>query len=223
MIQPFKKLTHYKQYLYRKKMKTKILAVITMTMLVAPVSSIAGEDNFYIKGNLGIGMPLNSNVDNLSGLAGSTEMSFDPGFIGSIAGGYDFANPYRIEIEALFRNNDVDNLSYEGGKVEFSGGDMSTRSFMVNGFYDIETGSPWIPFAGIGIGGSRIKIDVLGLDDTSDPVFTYQFIAGVSYALNEDMSIDAQYRYIGTADATVNSAEFDSRSNNLMLGLRYTF
>jgi len=204
-------------------MKTKLLAIIALTMFVAPIASMADDGNFYIKGSLGVGIPLDSDVDNLLGVAGNTEMSFDSGFIGSLAAGYDFANPFRIEIESLFRTNNLDTLSHEGVNVAFDEGDFSSHSFMFNGFYDIETGSPWTPFAGVGIGGSRIKLDVLGVDDDSDLVFTYQFIAGVSYAINDDLSIDAQYRYIGTADATVDDAEFDSSSNNLMLGLRYTF
>lgn len=81
--------------------------MVALTTLVAPISSIVGDGNFYIKGNLGIGMPLDSDVDNLPDVARSAGMTFDTEFIGFLAAGYDFANPFRMEIISLIRKNDL--------------------------------------------------------------------------------------------------------------------
>jgi opacity protein-like surface antigen len=48
-------------------------------------------------------------------------------------------------------------------------------------------------------------------------------IAGVAYAFTEKWSMDAEYRFLGTSDATISGADYDLNSNNLMLGVRYSF
>ena len=47
-------------------------------------------------------------------------------------------------------DTDIDNMPIALGN--FDEGDLTTKSFMLNGFYDINTGSPWTPFVGAGIG-----------------------------------------------------------------------
>jgi opacity protein-like surface antigen len=48
--------------------------------------------------------------------------------------------------------NDLYRLSYDNINGNFNVGDFATKSFMLNGYYDVDTGSPWIPFAGVGLG-----------------------------------------------------------------------
>ena len=58
-----------------------------------------------------------------------------------IAAGYDFANPLRIEIESLIRENDIDGLSNNDLDIDFNRGDLFSRSIMLNGYYDLDIGS----------------------------------------------------------------------------------
>jgi opacity protein-like surface antigen len=205
-------------------MKKIVISLATLTVLTAPVTSMADDDSFYIKANVGIGMVLDTDIDNIPNTGETAKMTYDSGFVGSLAAGYDFANPFRMEIELLRQKNDLELTSYNNFYGSFNDGDLKTNSLMVNGFYDVDTGSAWTPFAGVGIGMSKLNINDPGFQDSdSDEVFAYQFIGGVAYAFNEDWSVDAQYRFMGTSDATIDGTDFNVNSNNLMLGLRYSF
>ncbi len=205
-------------------MKKSLITVAAMAVLAAPLSAIAADDSFYIKGSVGLGMAMDTDIDNMPNAAGNAKMTYDTGILASLAAGYDFANPMRLEIEFMRQKNDLDRLSYDNLYGNFTEGDLTTKSFMFNGYYDISTGSAWTPFVGAGIGFSKLDLDTPGLDfSDNDNVFTYQFIGGVAYAFNEQWSVDAEYRFIGTGDATIDGADFDFNSNNLMLGLRYSF
>ncbi len=205
-------------------MKKTLLTVAAITVLTAPLNAVAAENSFYLKGNIGLGMAMDTDINNMPNAAGTTKMTYDTGIVGSLAAGYDFANPMRMEVEFIRQKNDLDRISYDSALGTFDEGDLTTKSFMLNGFYDIKTGSPWTPFIGAGIGWSKIDLDTPGIDiSDNDDVFTYQFIGGVAYTFNEQWSLDAQYRFIGTSDATIDGADFDFNSNNLMLGLRYSF
>ena len=205
-------------------MKKTVLTVAALTALTVPMSSMASDDSFYIKANVGVGMAMDSDIDNVPNAGDTAKMTYNSGFTGSLAAGYDFANPLRLEIELIRQKNDLDITSYNNFYGTFNEGDLKTHSFMFNGFYDVDTGSAWTPFIGAGLGWSKLDINDPGFNDSdSDDVFTYQFIGGVAYAFNDQWSVDAQYRFMGTSDATIDDADFSVNSNNLMLGLRYSF
>jgi len=205
-------------------MKKTMLTVAALAVLAVPIRSMAAEDAFYIKGSLGIGMAMDTDIDNMANAAGTAKLTYDTGFAGSLAAGYDFANPLRLEVEFMRMKNDLDRLSFDNVIGNFTEGDLTSRSFMLNGFYDVDTGSPWTPFVGVGLGWSRLDLDSPAFSSSdNDDVFTYQLIGGVAYAFNEQWSVDAEYRFIGTGDATISGADYDLNSNNLMVGLRYTF
>lgn len=205
-------------------MKKTVLAVAALTMIAVPMSSMAAGDSMYIKGNVGIGMPMDSDIDNMPNNAGTAKMTFDSGFLATGAVGYDFAGPFRVEGEYGWQKNDLDQLSFDNQFGNFQEGDLKTQSLMVNGYYDVATGSPWSPFVGVGIGWAKVDLDTpaLPLGDNDD-VFAYQFMAGVTYAIDAQWSVDAQYRYFGTQDATIQGADFSMNSNDLMVGVRYNF
>jgi opacity protein-like surface antigen len=205
-------------------MRKIVLTVAALSVLTISRTSMASDAGFYIKANVGVGMAMDADIDNIPGAPGTEIITYDSGLTASLAAGYDFANAMRMEVEVIRQKNDFTLSSYANFYGNFNEGDLKTHSFMVNGFYDIDTGSPWTPFVGIGIGLS--KLDINGPDfhySDSDNVFAYQFIGGVAYAINDQWSLDAQYRFMGTGDATIDEAEFDFNSNNLMLGLRYSF
>jgi opacity protein-like surface antigen len=205
-------------------MKKIMLTTVALTVLAAPINLLAEEAGFYLKGNIGIGMAMDTDIDNMPNAAGTAKMTYDTGFLASLAAGYDFANPMRMEIEFMRMKNDLDQLSYDNAYGNFNEGDMTTKAFMLNGYYDVATGSPWTPYIGVGIGWSKLDLDTPAFPvSDNDDVFSYQLIGGVAYAFNEKWSVDAEYRYLGTGDATISGADYDLNSNNLMLGVRYSF
>ncbi len=205
-------------------MKKIMLTAAALTVLAAPINSIAEDAGFYLKGNLGIGMAMDTDIDNMPNSAGTAKMTYDAGFLASLAAGYDFANPMRMEIEFMHMKNDLDQLSYDNAYGNFNEGDMKTQSFMLNGYYDVATGSPWTPYIGVGIGWSKLDLGTPGFPAAdNDDDFSYELIGGVAYAFNEKWSIDAEYRFLGTGDATISGADYNLNSNNLMFGVRYSF
>ncbi len=178
-------------------MKKIVFTAMALAMVTVPMNSMAADEGFYLKANLGLGMAIDTDVDNMNNSTGSAKMTFENGFAGSIAAGYDFANPMRMEIELFGHKNDLDLFSHDTAYNDFNDGDLKTRSLMINGLYDVDTGSAWTPFAGLGIGISKLDINDPGFNSSeSDNAFTYQFISGVAYAFNEQWSMDAQYRYL---------------------------
>jgi OOP family OmpA-OmpF porin len=163
----------------------------------------------------------------------ATTTSFNTGFRGTGALGWGFGNGLRTELEFGYSQNNVDTSSGLSDNGRF-------RQFSVLGnvLYDFETGTPWSPHvgAGIGIGMDRIG----GVDfpvgtqpiDVYSHVFTYQGIAGIEYALAPQFKLGLDYRYIGSTDLTVSpgsipaaphSANFDLDSHNILVTLRFDF
>jgi opacity protein-like surface antigen len=204
-------------------MKKILVSAAALAIVSVPMSSFAG-DSVYLKGNVGIGMAMDADIDNMPENAGTAKMTFDSGFLGTAALGYDFAGPFRTEVEYGWQKNDIDTLSYSNRIGNINQGDLKTQSIMLNGYYDVDTGSPWSPFVGAGIGWAKVDLNTPALPfGDNDDVFAYQLMAGVSYNFSDQLALDAQYRFFDTQDATIQGADFSTTSNDLMLGIRYTF
>ena len=65
----------------------------------------------------------------------------------------------RVEVEYGWQKNDLDTLSYANRIGNFGEGDLKTQSLMVNGYYDIDTDSPWTPFIGAGVGWAKVDLN----------------------------------------------------------------
>jgi opacity protein-like surface antigen len=120
-------------------------------------------------------------------------------------------------------------------------GDVQVLSFMLNTYFDIDTGTALTPFIGGGIGVAKIDAEIRARGSVSesvsddDVVFAYQGIVGVAYAINANTSLDLSYRYFATADPDFEDeydigydhfkGGLDSEygGNHLMLGFRYSF
>ena len=99
---------------------------------------------------------------------------YDTGF--KVAGvvGYEFGGDLRVEGELFFARAEVDKLSYNGvtsdgnpipGKVNIPiSGTADQFGGLANVWYDIDTGSDWVPFVGGGIGFMRVDQGNLDYD-----------------------------------------------------------
>jgi opacity protein-like surface antigen len=111
-------------------------------------------------------------------------------------------------------------------------GDVTALSFLVNGYYDIPTGSNFTPFITAGIGLARVDVNDLTVPglrmapfNGDDTVLAGQVGAGVSYALNEKLNVDLKYRYFMTDNLEFSRGNtLDGlTSHNVYLGVRYSF
>jgi outer membrane protein OmpA-like peptidoglycan-associated protein len=118
--------------------------------------------------------------------------------------GYGFG-PVRVEGELTWRQNGLDKINDNLGTAS-AGGNINAVSVMGNVFYDVDTGTKFTPYVGVGAGGINLDEDNVTargvtLTKDSDLRFAYQGIAGVSYAVNEQLSIKADYHYIRADEA----------------------
>lgn len=121
---------------------------------------------------------------------------------------------------------------------------VSHDSMMVNAYYDFNTNTKFTPYVGGGIGVARLKAngkeaiaanvgktDFYGVDGLSRSKnnFAWNVGAGVGYQVNENVTIDAGYRYVDNGSISVwsldgaNKLEAESKSHEFLLGVRYEF
>lgn len=142
-------------------------------------------------------------------------------FGGSMAAGTSIKMPYgavRTEIE--YNQNDTAQKKLLGiikTKLE-------SQSVMVNAYYDIDMGTKITPYIGGGLGYAKIKGKMPALNlSMDDNTFAWQLGAGASYVLTNNISLDAGYRYVDYGDFSEYGSKIDTTSNELYIGVRYTF
>lgn len=164
---------------------------------------------------------------------GSVDIDYDNGFGAGVALGYmpagtqSFLDMMRFDLEYYYRKSDVD--TFAGGS---GSGDITSNSLMLNAYYDIATGTGWVPYLGAGAGLSEIELQTgTGSVDDSDTVFAWNLMAGVGYAPtsmpNTVWSIG--YRYFAAEDpefgitGTTSTTETDYDVHNVEAGVRLLF
>jgi opacity protein-like surface antigen len=205
-------------------MKKIILSSALLALVSMPLHAMAADNSVYVSLNTGLGLAMDTDIDNMPNNAGTAKMTLEGGALYTGAVGFDFAGPLRAELEYGWQKNDLDRLYYSNRFGDFEQGDLKVQSLMVNGYFDVDTGSAWSPFIGVGLGMAKVDLNTPALPFAdNDDVFALQVMAGVSYALNDKISFDAQTRFFTTQDATIQGADFSFASNDFMLGARYHF
>jgi opacity protein-like surface antigen len=178
----------------------------------------------YVGAKAGLSILSDSNITGSDG--SSSEYSYDNGFGLEVALGYKFPM-FRLEGEVAYYANDVDGYSDRDGSGE-ADGDVKNLSGMINAYFDFDNDSIITPYVGAGLGVAKVDVsDNTFAWDDSDTVYAYQFMGGANFALTQQLSIDAEYRYFGTQDPEFNhddgSIKAEIASHNLMVGLRMQF
>ena len=142
--------------------------------------------------------------------------------------------PVRTELELNLKQKAEKNFSSSQSNAKLS---VKNRFAMLNAYYDIDTGTKFTPYVGAGIGWAHLKARETGTYKDGDYLsanasdsrntFAWQIGAGVSYALTDQFNVDFGYRYIDEGhvayrdDNSIN--EYEAKSHELSLGVRYTF
>lgn len=164
--------------------------------------------------------------------------------------GYAHGNGVRTEVEFSYRNADIDQIDPDG--AGFSGlptgsvtGDTTTYALMFNMLYDFEgMSNVMTPFVGVGVGAANVDHNVTGSFGPAAPtaplsiaygsdrfVVAAQAIAGVSFALAEELALDLSYRYFmpmkrevgGAINGAAANIKAEATAHNLFAGLRWNF
>lgn len=154
----------------------------------------SAESNTGLYGTLSGGWAF---FDDLGG--GGARIDLDDGYDFGAALGYKYSNNFRAEFEISFASTDIDSARGLGVRLPAKG-DLDLWSGMINGFYDFDLGTAWVPSVGGGIGmtyGETNDVSIggvsIGDDDGTD--FAWQLGAGLRYNFTNGFSVGTDYRY----------------------------
>lgn len=203
--------------------------------ILASASSTALADSTYV-GIHGMWIDLKDVDFNVA--PGTIDSQFDSGTGFGITLGRSF-DQFRGELEYTSRKNDIKSHALNGGStLAGSKGEAKSDAFMLNGYYDINTNSAFVPYVGAGIGMAKVKFDDFGVDAIPDVLndnesqFAYQFMAGGEYRFAADTwGLFAEYRYFATDDVEVSTStgtggvanSIPYKTNNILVGARFRF
>ena len=151
--------------------------------------------------------------------------------------------PVRGEVEYDYRSDlgYNPNPNFNGVAVPTkSSNSIESQTIFFNGYYDISTGTKFTPFVGGGVGVAFNNTNTTGTvistgqsgspNNGSRTEFAWNVGAGVNYAIANQWSMDAAYRYVdlGSAYGAISAGGLvqikgDLTSNELFAGVRYQF
>lgn len=134
-------------------------------------------------------------------------------------------NNFRFEIEGTYRDKQDLLLGYDGYEDEYVISDIQSHGAMLNGYYDMPTGTKFTPFVMVGVGfsknkiGSSVEVDEYnefityreGWEKGDSTEFAYSFGAGFSYQVSDNLNFDMAYRYVDLGSAEIKA--FDERTS----------
>lgn len=211
-------------------MKTTGIICTCLLLLLSPAVVIA-SDGQYISGHIGANWLSDADFNGSPGLTVSSEVEFDTGLHLGAAYGYDFGE-FRVEGEFGYQSHEFKKMK----DIKLNGiplgdrdadGDIDAFIFLINGFYDVNTGTKLTPYLGGGIGFAVLEIKDLFVEgivrgDDDDTVFAYQLAGGMAYELTERIFADLSYRFVATSEPDFADLEYYN-SHNLVAAIRYSF
>jgi OOP family OmpA-OmpF porin len=216
----------------------RILSGILAVGMVVGVSSaaLAETNGFYLGAEAGGNFVPDLNLKS-SGIKG--DESNNPGWLVLGKAGYGFG-PLRVEEELGWRQNGFDKINRtvkgSNGGLNTSGS-LDALTVMTNVYYDISTGTPFTPYIGAGVGAADLRATGISAggyrltNNDNDWVFAYQGIAGLSYDINSNLSLNADYHYLRTTEASFNTPQafnyvhdkLTYESHAVLVGFTYKF
>ncbi|MCB1539177.1 MAG: porin family protein [Rhodospirillales bacterium] len=202
-------------------------------LAVLPYASIAhAADSFYVGAKGDIANPSNSSVSGSS--TGKVKYGFSSG--AGIVGGWQpealssDTGDVRFEGEASYHAMKLKNVLANTNPS----GDLKAIALMGNAYYDFNTGTGFKPYVGAGVGQGFVKFPKgqgLGNSDSTQNVFAYQAMAGVSYTPESMPQTDWSlgYKYMGFekpsfSDGAGGHVKLGSlHENAIEAGMRYHF
>ena len=229
-------------------------ALLAATMLAMPLAAQAQPiTGFYVGAGAGVNLlqdtdmtvtgPLGTALG--AGRASRGSVDFNYGWAGVISAGYGYGNGFRAEIEASYRENEVDSITGFALGALRSDGKARSYGLMLNALYDFDLGpgSFVTPYLGLGVGYQMFEYSSVraraasGASVTADGEqgrFAYQAIVGAAFPIASvpGLAITTEYRFMATLpveiDARSNTGvrgntEVDNFNHTVMIGLRYAF
>jgi outer membrane protein OmpA-like peptidoglycan-associated protein len=181
---------------------------------------------WYVAAEGGANWIDNADISFASGFGTNWEAEFDSGWAVFAEVGYRWENNWRLELEAGWRDNDIDCVNFGTGCVTGSWGDVSQFTQMVNVVHDIDLSEHTALSVGLGIGGAFVDVDVPGLADDDDYVFAGQALIQVAHHLTNRLDFVLSYRYLTTDDPEFRvfgpvTVDYENENHTVSVGLRF--
>lgn len=218
----------------------RVFAVLALALMLAlpGVASASDVNGFYVAPKFLMSIQDTGVISRpSSALTDESYSQFTLG--GALALGYDFYPqqqiPLRAEIEFALRGNSEKSWDshWQGDNWNLKGV-WNTSTLFLNLYYDIQTGTPFVPYIGAGAGLAFNYVEysggASGMSSSSSDTFTnfaWNVGAGVAYNFNENFAVDVGYRFVGLGYNEVSFGNYEVSnqpySNEFMVGLRFTF
>lgn len=192
---------------------------LLLTALIAGMSATPALAAPYISGSVGVGIFGNADVTD-SGITDKDGQTYKSGV--PFGGAVGIKNgAYRVEAALGYQTNDVDTFNHV---TDTRNDSVSTFTYMVNGYYDVDVKSKSIsPYVTAGLGGASITSKVEGESDKSNSVFAWQIGTGIGIKAANNLTVDLGYRYLKPSKFKDNYVEYTASSSNILAGIRYDF
>ena len=216
--------------------------------LAVPAAAQAAEpgNGWYVSGNVSAAIAAGAwevKTKNDYGETKKNDYTYDTGYGLDAAVGYAFGN-IRLEGEVSWSQLGADDVKFKGSNLQVDGdwrGDVSALGLMANGWYDIATGTRWVPYVGGGLGAARVEFgsglkgtitnpannSVLSFDGSINRadawVFAYQVGAGIGYRIDDRAVVQFGYRFFGTSKTDIHGLKMAIRIHKISVGVRYSF
>lgn len=215
----------------------RLFKLLLLTLAIIFMSTgTSYADNMYVGAKLGFSHVSAKDVS-ITNLVG-TESDNDTVFSGGVAVGYDFT-PIRSELEFLM----LADVTGEGSIGGINGAvmDYSVKTLMANVYYDFNTSTNFTPYVMAGLGFAFVDTefsDTRGFNlsgDGDDSNFAWAVGLGVGYDINENITLDAEYRFMNLGSVETSTAlngvsipngtidTDDLYANMFHIGVRYNF
>ena len=201
-------------------MNSSIRNVFLSALLLAVSGGVAADEPYRWYAAFGAGATfLNDNETTQAGITITSEFDTGGALFGSV--GATIGN-FRAEGELFSSYNEVTDMTGNGITID-TVGDFATVALMLNGYFDIPTGSKWRPYLGGGIGFANVSYNDIVLrgvlvTDDDDTVFAYQAKVGITYSFSPRWDGMLGYRYFGTDNANfVDSTGFAFNADGVQM------
>lgn len=195
-------------------MKLQLLTAVAATAIMAiPSLASAGEEGWYVRGNVGYG--ISTDMDFTGDLTGDVEG--EGNVAGSVGVGYAFGNNWRLELDGAQLWDDLGAIS----QASNSSADIRYTTGMLNAIYDFSDFGDWEPYVGAGVGVALVDLSASAHSfpntinavnnpacpnfnacsfDSNDSSIAWQLLAGLGYKITDNLTWDTQYRYMNTGN-----------------------
>lgn len=142
----------------------------------------------------------------------NTNWDFDLGFGADGALGYDFGS-FRADAEFTYLTAkavfDVDKTQRRENDDK-ADDTLTVLAATANAWYDLDTGTAWSPYIGIGVGAANVQVKLATGEETGDVYFegngwgfAYQAGVGVAVEVLTGFSLVGGYQFFGTLQTKV--------------------